>query len=200
VGKNAQKLTDYHTPEKSNMDLLAYAMQISAPKCLRVGGAILTGTTHIAFSEGLKRSGNYHLRKPEGIYYRDEKGKLRFQYQNMSFFCKKGLEKFCNQYIYTNPNAVIGEGTVGQGEALLTDMRKTLEIERKYIVPNPQILLCDNPECLHCRSSYSYSDYSVLQYIIKLIKMKFKGEYTRNHLMKDIRDNLIIFFWGRKCL
>lgn len=199
VGKNAKKLTDYHTPEKSNMDLLSYAMQISEPKCLRVGGAVLTGTTHIAFTEGLKRSGYYHLRKPEGIYYLDERNYLRFKYQDMSFFCKEGFENFCTKYIYSNPRAVVGKGNVGHGNAILTDMRTTLAIERKWIVPNPQIMLCNNPECIHCRSAYSYSDYSVLQYIFKIIQMKFEGDYTRGHLIKHIKDNLVLFLFGRKC-
>jgi aminoglycoside N3'-acetyltransferase len=199
IGKNAKELTSYHTPEKNNMDLLIHAINISEPKCLRVGGAILTGTTHMAFTEGLIQNKQYHLRKPEGIYYYDETGKLKYRYQEMSFFCKSGFEKFCKRHIYTNPDAVVGKGLVGRGEATLTDMRTTLEIERKWIVPNPQILLCDNPECMHCRSAYSYSDYSLLQFVLQLIKMKLKGEYTRGHLWKDIKDNLILFFFGRKC-
>lgn len=199
IGKNAKKLTDYHTPDKKNIDLLLYATQISEPKCLRVGGALLTGTTHIAFSEGLEQNNQYHLREPEGIYYRTQTGKLKFSYQNMSFFCKKGFEKFCKQYIYTDPKAVVGRGVVGQGEAILTDMRTTLEIERKWIVPNPQILLCDNPECKHCRSAYSYSDYTPFQYSFQMLKMKLKGKYTRGHLLKEIKNNLILSIFGRKC-
>ena len=199
VGKNAQTLTEYHTPEKQNFALIEKAIEICSPKCLRVGGRSLVGTTHIAFSEGLIKNHQYHLRKPEGIYYYT-KGKMRFRYQEMSFFCKKGFERFCKQYIYTDSKAIVGRGLVGQGEAILTDMRTTLEIERKWIVPNPQILLCDNPECMHCRSAYSYSDYSPFQYIFQMLKMKLKGTYTRGHLLKHIKDNLILSLFGRKCL
>ena len=199
IGHNANILTDFHTPEKHNFALIAKAIEVSSPKCLRIGGQTLVGTTHIAFSEGLVQNNQYHLREPEGIYYRTQTGKLKFCYQNMSFFCKKGFEKFCKQHIYSNPQAVVGRGFVGQGEAILTDMRTTLEIERKWIVPNPQILLCDNPECLHCRSAYSYSDYSPFQYNFQMIKMKLKGTYTRGHLLKDIKNNLFLSLFGRKC-
>lgn len=199
IGKNANLLTKMHTPDKHNFDLIAKAIDMSFPKCLRVGGRTLVGTTHIAFSEGLVRNRQFHWRKPEGIYYYDESGKRKFQYQDMAFFCKKGFEKFCEQQIYSNPEAVIGKGMIGQGEAILTDMRTTLTIERKWIVPNPQILLCDDPECLHCRSAYSFSDYSPSQFILQLFKMKLCGKYTRGQFFKDIKNNLILAFWGRKC-
>lgn len=199
IGKNANLLTRMHTPEKHNFDLISKAIEISSPKCLRVGGHTLVGTTHIAFSEGLVKNRQFHLRKPEGIYYYDESGRRKFRYQDMSFFCKKGFEEFCEQHIYTNPAAVIGKGMIGQGEAILTNMRTTLAIEREWIVPKPQILLCNDPECLHCRSAYSYSDYSPFQFILQLIKMKLKGKYTRGHFFKDVKNNLILSFFGREC-
>lgn len=199
VGKNAKILTDYHTPDKHNIGLITKAIEICSPKCLRIGGSALDGTTHIAFSEGLVKNHQYNYRIPEGIYYRDIDGKLRFQYQNMSQFCPKAFGKFYEQYILTDPSAVLGEGLVGQGKAVLTDMGRTLEIERERISPNPQILLCDNPQCIHCRSSYTYSEFSSIQYVFKLMKMKLSGEYTGKHLVRDIKDIFLLFFFGRKC-
>ena len=198
IGKNASLLTEYHTPEKHNLELIAKAIEISSPKCLRIGGNALVGTTHIAFSEGLSKNHYYNLRIPEGIYYFDN-GIRKFRYQDMSFFCEKGFQKFCELYLYSDSSVVLGKGLIGQGMAVLTDMRKTLEIERKLIVPNPRILLCDNPECLACRSAYSFSDYSPLSYIPRLIKLNLKGKYTRGHLLRDIKDNLVLFLFGRKC-
>ena len=199
IGNLAKELTDNHTPMKHNFALIENAIELSSPKCLRIGGSVLVGTTHIAFSEGLKRNHQYHLRKPEGIYYQSDDGKWKFQYQEMSFFCKEGYENFCNSHIYTDPEALVGIGYVGQGEAFLTDMRKTLEIEKKLIIPDPQILLCNNPECLHCRSAYSYSEYSPMLFIFKLLGMKIQGNYTRGHFWRDIRNNIELSILGRKC-
>lgn len=199
LGKIAKVLTEYHTPDKHNIDLITKAIEICSPKCLRIGGSALDGTTHIAFSEGLVKNHQYNIRMPEGIYYYDNRGRLRFQYQTMSQFCPEGFRRFYEQYILTDPSAVLGEGLIGQGKAVLTDMRRTLEIERERISPNPQILLCDNPQCIHCRSSYTYSEFSSIQYVFKLMKMKFSGEYTGKHLVRNIKDILLLFFLGRKC-
>lgn len=199
IGKNAKILTEFHTPDKHNLDLLIKAIEISSPKCLRIGGKALDGTTHIAFSEGLVKNHQYNIRKPEGIYYYDNNGKLKFQYQDMSLFCPEGFKKFYDQHIFSDRSAVLGNGMIGQGMAVLTDMRRTLEIERERISSDPKILLCDNPQCIHCRSSYSYSDYSTLQYIFQLVKMKITGKYTSGHLLRDIKNNIVLFLVGRKC-
>lgn len=199
IGKNAKSLTEFHAPDKLNLDLIVKAIDISSPKCLRIGGKALDGTTHIAFSEGLVKQHQYNIRKPEGIYYYDNNGRLKFQFQNMALFCPEGFEKFYEQHIYSDSSAILGEGIVGEGKAVLTDMRRTLEIEREWLIPNPMILLCNNPQCIYCRSAYSYSDYSTFGFIFELIKLKISGRYTGKHLLGNIKNNLILSFVGRKC-
>ncbi len=198
IGANAKEITDMHTPETDSYDVVKWMIEHYKCKCLRIGGKILDGTTHIAFTEGLKKTNNFQYRMAEGNYYIDSNQEKKWLEKSVSAFCYEGFDSFFREKVYNDPGAVIAEGSIGEGEAMLTDMGKTLEVERAYIVDSPQILLCDNPQCVMCRTSYSYSKQSVLEYSLCQIKDVFKHGSIRP-VASRIKQVFIDRYLGKKC-
>lgn len=86
IGKYAEEITQLHTPDKSSYDIVKYIIENYNPKCLRIGGNVLDGTAHLAFTEGLKNTGNYQRRIGEGMFYEDEEG-VHWKERTVSAFC-----------------------------------------------------------------------------------------------------------------
>ena len=174
IGGKAKEITDFHTPHKDSYDVVQYLIQNCNCKCLRVGGRVLDGTTHLAFTEGLKNTNSFQKRLSKGNYYIDDKGEKKWMERNVSAFCYDGFEKFFFEKVYNHPGAVLSEGKIGEGKAMLTDMGVTLAIEREYIAVDPKVLLCESPTCRLCRTSYSYSDQTFFTYTLHQLKYLFK--------------------------
>lgn len=198
IGYNAGSITEMHTPNTESYDVVKYMIEECHSKCLRIGGDVLDGTAHIAFTEGLRKTDSYQYRRAEGNYYLDEDGKKQWIEKSVSSFCYAGFKKFFYNKIYNYPNAVLGEGQIGDGVAMLTDMGKTLEVERQYIANDPKILLCDSAECMMCRTSYSYSDPGAIRFALRQTKGLLNIKKFRNSAgrIKFVLDNR---FCGNKC-
>lgn len=198
IGYHADEITKMHTPHTESYDIVNFLIERYGCKCLRIGGNILDGTTHVAFTEGLKNSKSYQYRMAEGNYYIDIDGKRKWMEKSVSAFCYSGFEKFFQKKIYHYPGAVLAEGTIGEGIAMLTDMAKTLEVERTYISNNPRLLLCESPECSICRTSFSYSDQNIFQYTIHQLKDLLNPK-TFKMAKKRIRGAVFDKLFGKKC-
>ena len=197
IGKDAEYLTESHTVESESYDIVRLMIERYQPKCLRIGGNVLDGTAHLPFSDGLKQHHAYQRRLPEGIYYSDN-GKRTWKERTVSAFCYDGFRNFFMKNIINNPKAVLSEGKVGNGQAMVTSMRETYEIEKKFITPDPTILICDSPKCLICRLSFSFSDTSQFKYFLKSIPRLFKKGWK--HELGAYRTIFLATVFGKKCV
>ena len=71
---------------------------------------------------------------------------------------------------YYEGGAVISEGKIGNASALLTSMKKTLEIEKQLFEQNPEALLCGDDSCLNCSFAWEFSSGSLFKCIISNLK------------------------------
>ena len=74
--------------------------------------------------------------------------------------CARGFVNFLPHY--RPAGAILCEGRIGQAEAKITDMRKTLEIELELLRRDPTLLMCQDPACVECRLSWEFSTGSLL--------------------------------------
>ena len=194
IGKYADEITSFHTPESESYDIVKFILNRYSPKCLRVGGKLLDGTTHLAFSDGLRNTGNFQRRLGKGMYYMKD-GKKTWMKRSVSSFCYNGFKDFFMKNIY-NTDAVLFEGKIGEGEAMVTDMKKTYAIEHNLLLNNPKLLSCNSPECFMCQATYSYSE--TRKYIARMLK-KLGGKELIVSL-KRIYAVALIYLFGRKCV
>lgn len=197
IGKDAKTITELHTPHSDGYYIVKYIIDNYHPKCLRIGGDVLDGTTHVAFTEGLKETNNYQRRIPEGRYFIDIDGKVHWCERVSSAFCHEGFKHFFNSYILGNKKAVLAEGLIGAGKAMITDMRETYKIEVEHIKTSPEILSCMNPNCPTCRASFSYSKPGPLIFLLaQLCKLILKS--NKQGTLYNIKQALIILN-GKRC-
>lgn len=195
IGHDAKEIIAYHTPEKDSYDIVGYMLKNYHPKCLRIGGDVLDGTTHLAFSKALTKSKQYQRRISYGMYYMNTEGKKKWKVRTVSAFCRKGFEKFFYKYLYRD--VVIREGRIGTGEAMLTDMRLSHELEEKFIGSEPWILSCQDKDCIRCRVSFSYSDTSFLRFFTRQFLKLFL--HDRKKALRRLKETLETYFIGCKC-
>lgn len=198
IGAHAKEITDIHTPETDSYDVVKWMIEKYMSKCLRIGGKVLDGTTHLAFTEGLKNTNNYQYRLAEGNFYLDINHEKKWLEKSVSAFCYEGFDSFFHDIVYNYPGAILAEGIIGEGKAMLTDMGKTLEVERVYISVSPQLLLCKNPQCTMCRTSYSYSEESVFEYSLHQVKYLIKPKSFRSTISR-IKQVFMDRYYGNKC-
>lgn len=170
IGKHANYLTQMHTHEKRGYWLLEEAIEKFDCKCLRVGGEAFTGTTHIAFTRRLQMTGNYQKIPKYGLYLL-ENGKVKWYATENTVFCPPAFFK-CGINILIDEKR---EGQVGNGYAIVTNMRETLKKEEEYIAHDMSQMLCDNEDCLTCRVSYSFSDSNAWRYFVCQLLHLFHG-------------------------
>jgi aminoglycoside N3'-acetyltransferase len=166
IGRHAKEIIAHYTAESRPYDIVRYVTQKYTPKCLRIGGNLLTGTTHVALTDSLIKLNQYQRVYSEGIYYIDSKGEKKWKESEASMFCYAGFKNFFNRYLY---DCVLSEGMIGLGKSMITEMKISHDLEQKCIDNNPQILSCDNPNCVICRTSFSYSDASFIRFFLRQI-------------------------------
>jgi aminoglycoside N3'-acetyltransferase len=163
-------------------------------KCLRIGGDVTDGTTHIALTESLKLNNLSMRRASYGYYYLNSSGGKQW-YNNMSsYFCLLGFKDFFNGYIKNE--ATLKEGQIGDGYAIVTSMRKTLLIEKNYFLKDPLSWRCHDRDCLICNLYYAWSFKRAFVYIIRFVK-----EFCINHdysKIRQLRSLILVFLFGKK--
>ena len=193
IGKHAKYLTENHTNEKEGFWLLREAIEKFDSKCLRIGGDTLTGTTHLAFTDMLKKYKYYQKSLPIGLYIKED-NEIRWQTEPISNFCRKGFKKMYDQLIY--PYISKKEGKVGNGYAIVTKMKETLDKEREILFKNPKEILCEDSNCVRCRTTFTFSDSTNIKFVIKqLYKLKLNNIKTP---LSQIKFVILNFLFGKK--
>ncbi len=181
LGKLSKYLTENHTHEKYGYWLLQEAIEKYDCKCLRIGGEPFVGSTHIAFDEIFRENGYYQTKLKYGLYL-EENGKKKWYDAPNTVFCRSGFTKYVNEIVDASK---INDGKVGNGYAILTDMKKSLDKERELFRNDIRITLCDNPDCLDCRTSFTFSDESNWIYF----KRQFRNLFSSKG--KDAAHNIV---------
>lgn len=187
IGKESDYLTSNHTHEKYGYWLLQEAIEKFGCKCLRIGGEPFLGSTHIAFDEALKEKGYYQRKLMNGLYIEEDK-KVYWREQPGTIFCREGFKNYVNEIRNVS---LISEGIVGCGEAFITDMRKSLAKERELFRNDIRISLCNNPDCLHCRTSFSFSDSTNWKFFLRQVSKLLKGDKKSYTILKRQVENLL---------
>ncbi|GHT58906.1 hypothetical protein FACS18945_5090 [Bacteroidia bacterium] len=131
-------------------------------KNLRVGSpdkVVGVGTTHVAID--LLRYKQNILKS--GIDYYNEKGELKTFVANWSTGCRKSFNNLLP--LYEQNGCVLNKGKVGNSEAMLTDMQKTLEMEMNLGKENPNFVMCNDPCCYKCRITWEHSSGTLLKVV-----------------------------------
>jgi aminoglycoside 3-N-acetyltransferase len=172
IGAIADELTSNHGPNSYAYNVLR-VMCSRGGKNLKIGTdekVVGVGTTHVAI--GILRF--KQLRQVAGVYYLDDNGKKEFFERNWAGICADGLIKFIP--FYEKGGAVISKGTIGQSEAKITDMRRTLEIELEILRKDPTFFMCKKKDCIECQVSWEFSPEKRLPLLFKyLFSLKFKS-------------------------
>lgn len=175
IGQNADYLTENHTHDKNGYWLLREAIQHFDCKCLRIGGRPLYGSTHVALEDVFATQNAYMLKLRKGLYIKED-GKSRWYDEPNITFCGKAFSQFTERITQASK---LYEGFVGDGYAIITSMRKSYEEEMKIYSEDIHHLLCDDPDCVLCRTSYSFSDSSNGKYLMRQAKKLFSKDYKK---------------------
>ncbi len=172
IGKHASYLTDNHTYGKNGYWLLEEAITKFNCKCLRIGGLPFIGTTHMSLSHVLQETGQYQMAPVYGLYVKDG-SRLTWRENLNVVFCPTAFESYLKEII---EKITIQEGRVGDGYAIITDMNESMRLEEQLFRDNIKDILCDDPNCWICRSSFSFSDSTRIHFLLMQIIKHFKGD------------------------
>jgi len=198
IGKHAKTLTDNYSLEKKPYHILREMIEKYDAKCLRVGGQTLTGTTHLALSDAFSIHNAYQKKVHSGIYVLDTKKKKKWiDTRHNTTFCYTMFNKFYKDN-FKQKNCIISEEKIGLGDGVLTSMRKTYEVEREIFVNDLSSLLCNNPRCLICSVSYSFSKSNKFKFIFKEFFNVFYKE-NRKQAINNLKRFTQIWILGRNC-
>lgn len=175
IGKHADYLTSSHTHEKYGYWILQEAIEKFACKCLRIGGEPFLGSTHIAFDIVFKEKGYCQKKLMNGLYLLED-GRKVWREQPGTVFCRPGFKLYVDEIVSAS---IVANGKVGNGEAVLTDMRKSLNKELEMFRKDIRITLCRNPYCLYCRTSFSFSDENRWVYLKRLLLLIPTNQWRR---------------------
>jgi aminoglycoside 3-N-acetyltransferase len=153
VGRLARELMSEHTPASGAYDVLRRMAELGG-KHLKLGPDERVpgfGTTHVAqnllgFRQRLGR---------RGVMFRDETGRARLFEANWAGGCSRGFNNFIP--LYEQRGAFLARGRVGDAEASITDMAKTLAIDLEVLSRDPRFFFCADPGCYSCRVSWDFS-------------------------------------------
>lgn len=187
IGKYAEYLTKNHGYEKTGYWVLEEAIEKFDCKCLRIGGEPFIGTTHMALSHILREKGEYQVAPRYGLYVR-EGNSIKWRENNNVVFCPQALKNYLPGII---SEIMIKEGTIGEGYAVLTDMKKSLRVEECLLREDIRKILCADPNCCLCQTTFSFSDSTRLNYILK--QLRSASSRGLSMVLKRLRTDIKLY-------
>lgn len=184
IGKHAYYLTSNHTYDKDGYWILEEAIDKFNCICLRVGGKPFIGTTHFSLSHIMREKGEYQMAPRYGVYVK-EKDRIIWRENNNVVFCPTAFKTYLPEII---DEIKISEGQVGDGYAIITDMKKSLQAEETLFRKDIKKVLCSNPDCCICRATYSFSDSTKAKFLMHQIGEVFHGNAI--DVIKNVKGTL----------
>lgn len=169
IGKHAKELTESFTKDSKPYGFLEKIADLGGVN-LRIGNNVVgVGTTHIAIVD----MGFEQKDLPCGVYYREADGFIKFYRHHWASGCNKGFNKLF--HYYEDGYAIIAKGKIGEADALITNMKKTLTIERNLFQKEPTAFFCDDPSCISCSFNWKHSKYTFWKcFSLNIKQRKFK--------------------------
>ncbi len=139
----------------------------------------LAGGKHLSIDRNVIGVGTTHVAQnlldlqqktsPLGINYLDDQGNIALFKINWVGGCAEGFPKFFP--LYEKMGGIVARGNVGKADSVITDMKKTLEIELDKLEKDPAFFLCDNPGCIQCRLTWAFSTGKApVVYLVRFMK------------------------------
>ncbi len=170
IGAKAESLMKNHTVKSRPYDVLR-EMIFSGGKNIRIGGndkVVGVGTTHVAV-DFLKLQ---QKRAPSYVYY----------YHDNLLHCFRpdwvnGCKILFNNLIdiFEKKDAILSRGKVGNAESMLTEMKKTYDIEIDLINNDLVNFRCNDPSCIFCNLGWKHTRTRLIRTIFSLLKEKKYG-------------------------
>ena len=189
IGNNAENLSSQHDRSSYAYNILKLISEEKNAFNLKIGRddkVLGVGTTHVA-------TGILNIEKYEqklGVYYEDNKKKLKFFEKNWIGICKNTLINL-NNFYEENKNIKKLRYKVGSTSALLTNMNQTLKEELKLFSQSKEYLSCGNKYCFECFTlknnhgkHISFLANNILNFKIKNIGRFF---FTKRYLQPTFR-------------
>lgn len=151
IGARASDLMLNHTDQSPAYDPL-HRMALEGAKHITIGKDVVgVGTTHVAQNLlELKQDIPKY-----GLNYRNSAGEVVLFEINWVGGCGNGFPKFFP--LYEKGGGILVRGPVGAADSMITDMKKTLDIELATLAETPAFFFCDDPGCTYCRLSWEFS-------------------------------------------
>ncbi len=170
LGKYADKLANNHSPDDYAYDVLRRMTEMGGKK-VRIGFPGKTkglGTCHLAIGElGLQQK-----RLKYGVHYLQD-NQVKLFLINWAGGCEEGFNRLIPQY--EKQACILYQGKVGNGEIIVTDMKKTFDWEVAAGKQNPKFFFCSNPACIDCRLTWKFSTGKLLKVVWENIRRKRFG-------------------------
>lgn len=171
IGAMANELMDAHVPQSGGYDVLDKMAQLDALN-LSVGRKTVgVGTTHVA----IEKMGFDKKRSAMGVNYINEKGDTELFEVNWNGGCGRGFPKFLP--LYENEGQLKWV-KIGNADAVLTNMKGTLDVELRKLREEPEYFFCDDPTCKDCQLNWKHSKGNFWQVkyhsLISIVKKKFR--------------------------
>ncbi len=171
IGREARKLTENHKKGDFAYGVLK-EMVNKKGKNIKIGPEEKVpgvGTTHIVLCE----EGFEQDKIKKGVYYENKEGQIQFFEVNWVGGCGFGFNNLMP--LFKKKGAVLADVPIGNTRLKVTDLEQTYAIEKKHLKEDPTSILCDDPGCISCRLSWSFSDTSYFKFILQhLFRGKFK--------------------------
>lgn len=152
IGKDADMVLRHDVGSRPYS--LLHEMALKGGKNIRIGPSEKVtgvGTTHVAIELlGLKQN-ILHV----GVCYYNKNGELKRFYHSWPTACTVAFNNLLDYH--REKGGILCEGKVGNSEAILSDMKTTLENELTLLKDNPQTLHCHRDGCQICNLNWQFS-------------------------------------------
>ena len=177
IGRNAEYILEGHNESSKCYTPISKLLELNG-KMLLVGCIDSSpGFTTVHYAqEVLGLTEKSFLKNLKGVQYKDGDIKRNFFRKDYGG-CSKGFNKFYSLYMN---EGLLEQFKVGDASSLIIDANNAYELELKTLKMMPHYLLCNNPLCLSCRTTWKNNIKDIVPFWVKLfLKKIFKVKYQK---------------------
>ncbi|MCU4156685.1 AAC(3) family N-acetyltransferase [Carboxylicivirga sp. A043] len=150
IGPLAHELMNKHTPESGGYDVLDRMAEMDALNLSIGRKTVGVGTTHVA----IEKMGFVKRGSQMGLNYQSSDGKVRTFEVNWNGGCGRGFPKFLPLY---EKAGYLKWVKIGHADAVVTNMKGTLDVEMQTLKEDPAFYFCADPTCKDCQLNWEHS-------------------------------------------